>query len=1109
MKKNNIKKVKISKEVLLPDFAKLVLSSTDDAIICTNVKGEITFWNKSAVNTFGYSREEVIGKSCSVIYSEEDLLSTNSKLQRVLKGENFSNDETIYLDKARNKVYALCTIKGIKNEQGEVYQVVAIAKNITKKKSVEIKLKETLSQNQLAIDVSKLGVWQLNVASGELLWNDQHLGFYGITSEEFSNDLEGFRDQLHTDDKDYVDSRFREVFEGKSVQGVNFRIIRPNDDIRYLSGSAAPIIIEGELVKVIGVIQDITARKTTEEDLKESLSRFNLAVDISKLGVWELNVDSGELLWNDQHLEFYGITREEFSNDLEGFRDQLHPDDKNYVDSRFQEVFEGKSVQDVNFRIIRPNGDIRYLSASAKPVFIDGKLIKLIGVNQDVTNQKIVEENLKETLSRLNLAVDTAKLGVWTLDLKTGELDWNDRLFEIYGVNPSEFNPTQQAFEKMLHPEDLESIMGDQENLSHGESRSDLEFRIIRPNNEVRYITGTVSPVFVDGEMGKLIGFNNDVTERKIDEENLKETLSRLNLAVDTAKLGIWSLDVMTGELLWNDEMFEIFATDPSEFDKTMDSFTKRVHPEDLEDVNGTMGIVLQNKSIFNVYFRIIRPNGKLRYIEASATPVFVDGKLDKVIGINRDITERKKAEKKLKESEARNRLFTQNVPDFLLQIDSTGKINYINKTLEGLQPKDVIGSSVYSWIPKKFIEKLKDKLEKVFSDGDDEIMEYPGNGLEGEPIWVEFKIGPLEKSGIITRVIIVSRDITNRKIVELNLNRALKENIELKQQIEAENIYLKEELKLESSFNEIVGCSKSLKKVLKQVEQVAKTDSTVLVLGETGTGKELIARAIHIASDRKDKSMVKVNCSALPADLIESELFGHEKGAFTGAINRKVGRFELANGGTIFLDEIGDFPISLQTRLLRVLQESEFERVGGEKTIKVDVRVITATNRNLAEQVLENKFRKDLYYRLNVFPITCPPLRDRVDDIQSLVHHFINKYNHKVNNKIKSVNKKTIERLMDYNWPGNIRELENVIERAVILSDGGQLQLGKWFKGSSIENVASDDLRTLETMECDYIIKVLEKTNWKIRGKNGAAEILGMQPTTLESRMKKRGIRR
>jgi formate hydrogenlyase transcriptional activator len=615
---------------------------------------------------------------------------------------------------------------------------------------------------------------------------------------------------------------------------------------------------------------------------------------------------------------------------------------------------------------------------------------------------------------------------------------------------------------------------------------------------------------YIDSQGKKyLIGVIRDLTKRKMAEVQLKESLSQNKLAVDIAKLGVWQLNVASGELLWNDRHLEFYGITRDEFTNDLEGWRSQIHPDDKAFAESRFQEVFEKKSFHDLNFRIIRPNGDIRHLNAAGVPIVIDGEIVKVLGVNRDITESKNLEKRLRESEARIRLFAQNVPDFLLQIGRTGKINYINKTLEGLTQNDVIGSSVYSWIPKEFSEQFKDKMEKVFSSGRSEIIEYPGNGLKGEPIWFESKIGPLEKSGIITQLIIVSRDITERKRVELDLKSALDENIELKQQIEAENIYLKEELKLEGSFNEIVGSSKSLRKVLKQVEQVAQTDSTVLILGETGTGKELIARAIHNASDRKGKPMVKVNCSALPENLIESELFGHEKGAFTGALNRKIGRFELANGSTILLDEIGDLPIGLQTRLLRVLQESEFERVGGEKTIKVDVRIITATNRNLANQVLENKFRQDLYYRLNVFPIKCPPLRHRIDDIPNLVHHFVNKYNPKVNNKIKTVHQKTIERLMHYNWPGNIRELEHVIERAIILNQGEQLRLGTWFMDNNIDTTVSEDLKTLKTVERDYIIKVLETTNWKIRGKNGAAAILGMQPTTLESRMKKWDIKR
>jgi transcriptional regulator with GAF, ATPase, and Fis domain len=379
----------------------------------------------------------------------------------------------------------------------------------------------------------------------------------------------------------------------------------------------------------------------------------------------------------------------------------------------------------------------------------------------------------------------------------------------------------------------------------------------------------------------------------------------------------------------------------------------------------------------------------------------------------------------------------------------------------------------------------------------------------DGEIRYLDASATSIYEEEELVKIIGVNRDISEIKKSEQELKTAFDEISQLKRKLEAENTYLQEEIKQVESFHEIIGSAKTLKKVLRKVKQVAKTDATVLILGETGTGKELLARAVHDASDRSAKPLVKVNCSALPAELIESELFGHEKGAFTGAINRKIGRFELAHKGTIFLDEIGDLPIALQTRLLRVLQEREFERLGGEVTLKVDVRVIAATNRNLEEQVINGEFRQDLYYRLNVFPIESPPLRDRLEDIPDLVHHFINKYNKKLNHKIKSVQTNVLEKLGAYHWPGNIRELEHIIERAIILNQGSQLRLGEWFIANNTNQAASEELSTLAEKEKEYILKVLENTNWKVRGKNGAAEILGLKPTTLESRMKKLEIQR
>ena len=333
----------------------------------------------------------------------------------------------------------------------------------------------------------------------------------------------------------------------------------------------------------------------------------------------------------------------------------------------------------------------------------------------------------------------------------------------------------------------------------------------------------------------------------------------------------------------------------------------------------------------------------------------------------------------------------------------------------------------------------------------------------------------------------------------------AFQEIAELKNKLAQEKLYLEDEIRSEMNFDEIIGECASLRAVLKQVETVAPTDSTVLITGETGTGKELIARAIHNLSPRRARTFVKVNCAAIPTGLLESELFGHERGAFTGAIAQRVGRFELANGGTIFLDEIGDIPLELQPKLLRVLQEQEFERLGSTHTTHVDIRLVAATNRNLAQMVAERTFRSDLYYRLRVFPIIMPPLRERQEDIPSLVRYFVEKHARRMNRAVETIPAETLERLIQYPWPGNIRELENLIERAVIVSPGPVLRVPLSELRAGTEPL--DEAKTLRTAEREHILRALEATKWILAGPRGAAARLGMKRTTLQSKMRKLGI--
>jgi PAS domain S-box-containing protein len=418
----------------------------------------------------------------------------------------------------------------------------------------------------------------------------------------------------------------------------------------------------------------------------------------------------------------------------------------------------------------------------------------------------------------------------------------------------------------------------------------------------------------------------------------------------------------------------------------------------------------------------------------------------------------------------------------------------------------------------------LKNFLGRVHPDDRARIRESIEKGRAGENISVDYRVEAtpgnfiwiasqgrlsVDPSGNKHSIMGISIDITQRKKMEAKLQEHLEEIERLKQQLETENIYLREELGQRQGFREIIGKSDALNYVLFRVGQVAPTDATVLILGETGTGKGIVANAIHGLSARKDRPVITVNCAALPGNLIESELFGREKGAFTGAHARQAGRFEVANGGTIFLDEIGELPLELQSKLLRVLQEGEFERLGSAKTIKVDVRVIASTSRDQREEVRAGRFREDLFYRINVFPVTIPPLRERVKDIPELVRFFVDKYSRRFGRQIETIPKAAMKALEEYHWPGNVRELEHVIERAVITTEGTMFRLADRLEPLRAAGAADSSLKDLAAMEREHILRVLGETGWRIEGPKGASKILNLHPSTLRLRMKKLGIRR
>ncbi len=417
-----------------------------------------------------------------------------------------------------------------------------------------------------------------------------------------------------------------------------------------------------------------------------------------------------------------------------------------------------------------------------------------------------------------------------------------------------------------------------------------------------------------------------------------------------------------------------------------------------------------------------------------------------------------------------------------------------------GLEPGDVPGILGASLVPDTpdAQRRVKEALASVGrgTETSGVVLELRRKN-DGKPVWIQWWSRP-ESNGRYTRTMFL--DITERVLMEQEQAR-----------LKAQNLYLQEEIKSVHNFEEIVGRSPSLFAVLAKVDRVARTDATVLITGESGTGKELIARAIHSRSRRSEKPLIKVNCAALPTGLIESELFGHEKGAFSGALARRLGRFELANGGTIFLDEVGEMPPDAQVKLLRVIQEQEFERIGGNETIRTDVRLIAATNRDLRRAVQEGNFREDLFYRLNVFPVELPPLRERSGDIPLLVRFFVEKYAVQVDRHIESIAPETMERLVAYRWPGNVRELQNLVERALILSTDPELRIEPEILGPATPAAGATQTATkdLQTLQREHILAALDRSKWVIEGDRGAARQLGLHPNTLRSRIRKLGLKR
>jgi PAS domain S-box-containing protein len=648
----------------------------------------------------------------------------------------------------------------------------------------------------------------------------------------------------------------------------------------------------------------------------------------------------------------------------------------------------------------------------------------------------------------------------------------------------------------LLHPDDHEETRRVWSTCLKTGCPGQVSFRVRNAEGGYRWFLSCAEPVRAsDGTLLYWIGVNLDIEERKQAEFYLAEG-QRL------AHMGSWAFNA-AGFDYWSPELFRIHGLDPSGKGPTVEQYLALVHPEDREFVAQEIQKMLADHRSFDFTKRIVRPDGETRRVRCVGIAASRGGMFQRFVGTGMDVTEQeqlteelRRSEHYLREKERELRQVLDLTPQHLVVFGPDGTPLYAN-----LEALDYIGVNMDQW-------RAMSRMDLIHPDDREHFLgERKTRFLEGAPHewearmlrhdgrfrWFLFRLNPLkDERGQITRWFGTATDIEDRKQAEDRLQR--------------ENVALREEIDKTSMFEEIVGASPALQAVLTRISKVAPSDSTVLISGETGTGKELVARAIHRRSHRASRAFVSVNCAAIPRDLIASELFGHEKGAFTGAMQRRIGRFELAEGGTIFLDEVGELSADTQVALLRVLQEREFERVGGRQPIHVDVRVIAATNRDLKAAVASGNFREDLYYRINVFPLEVPPLRERRNDIPLLVEYFIDRYARKAGKSIRSVDKKTLQLLQSYPWPGNIRELQNVIERSVIVCETEIFTVDEsWLSQPPLDTRSGNKLFLSEKVaatEREIIEEALRESQGRIFGPSGAAAKLGIARSTLESKI-------
>ena len=1073
-----------------------IVDNIPGLVATMGAKGEVEFLNRQTLEYFGKTAQDLKNWALTDVIHPDDLPRIiEARIKAIEEGRVY---EVEHRCRRADGVYRWFQVRGlpVRNAEDKISAWYLLLTDIDERKCTEQELKRSEAFLAEGQRLSLTGSFSWSLETDKISWSEQLYRIFEF-EEHLPVTLERIGSRVHPDDLPLQREMIERVRHSASDFEYEHRLLMPDQSVKHIHLFAHATRDKYGRLEYVGAVQDVTRRRVAEQQLRRRELNLRLITQTIPGMLWSATPDGAVDYCNGPWLDFAAMTEKQAKG--WGWVAAIYPDDRKGLVESWRACLASGKPFDMEARMRRFDGAYRWFLFRANPLQDEsGKIVKWYGTNTDIEERKRGEEALRASELSWRQIIDNIPGLVATMS-PMGEVEFvNQQILEYFGKTNEEMRDWSRI--GVIHPDDLPCVIEMwRKSIETGQAYK-TEHRCRRADGVYRWFEDRGLPV--RNAEGTITSWNvllTDIDDRKHAEQKLQQSEQDLRTITDTIRQPIVVLAPNGTTLYVNQVALDLTGFTMDQLDE-QGFWARVVHPDDLKRLRVERQERLSVGAPFELEFRALFKSGQYRWQLMQYNPLRDEsGQIIRWYATATDIDDRKRAEQLLRKSEEDLRTITDTIRQPIVVVAPDGTNLYANRVA-----LDNSGLTMDEMKSKGFITRI------CHPDDVDRVVDERSAGLSkgipfdsemrllfknGQYRWQLVQYDPLkDQSGTVIRWYVTATDIDDQKRTEDRLRN--------------ENLVLREEIDRSSMSEEIVGSSKPIHQLLKKVEKVAPSDSTVLILGETGTGKELIACALHRRSKRANRAFIRVNCAAIPQSLIASELFGHEKGAFTGALQRRVGRFEAANGGTLFLDEIGELPMETQIALLRVLQEKEFERVGSNHSISVDVRLIAATNRDLSAAVAAGTFRQDLFYRLNVFPIAVPPLRERAEDIPLLVEYFVGRFSKDAGKTIRHIAKQTLEQLRAYHWPGNIRELQNVVERAVILSETDTFVVDdSWLTGEPADSSPREGLSALEDREVEMIEAALAETHGRISGLSGAAAKLGIPRQTLESKIRRLGI--